>query len=190
MPLASATSSNKKKYIPAISWYERDLLTPHCVRKALWGVVLDNTGNPLLVDLAAWIIKKYNVPERNELALARAVQRFAQDYIKYFREKPERFASPIRTLVWKIGDCDDKTILVASILRSFKIPVRLKMITYRHFSKKEGKERDFCHVYPQAKIDGKIYAIESVHKWPLGLDAENLVKAKKIPVETHVMGDF
>jgi hypothetical protein len=64
------------------------------------------------------------------------------------------------------------------------------MITYRHFSKKEGKERDFCHVYPQAKIDGKIYAIESVHKWPLGLDAENLVKAKKIPVETHVMGDF
>ena len=173
-----------------ITWFEKDLLTPHCVRKALWGVVASNTGNPILVDWATKIIRQKNVAERDEKGLARAVQQWVQDNIKYFREDPERFASPLRTIAWNIGDCDDKSTLIASVLRSFKIPTRLKIITFKHYSKKEKREKTFCHVYPQVKINDNIYALESVHKWPLGVDAEDLLKMKKIKVDARHIGDF
>lgn len=156
----------------------------------MWGVIVENTGNPILVDWASKIIREMNVPERDEKSLARAIQLWTQNNIKYFREDPERFASPLRTVQWGIGDCDDKSTLIGSTVRSFKIPTRLKIITYKNFSTKEQREKTYCHVYPQVKIDNEIYALESVHKFPMGLDPEDLLKKKNIKVTSHHIGDF
>jgi len=173
-----------------VTWFEKDLLSPHSQHKALWGVVLSSTGNPLLIDWAAKLIRSKNIAERDELGLTKAVLDYAQNNIKFFREDPERFATPLRTIQWGIGDCDDKSIFIASILRSFRIPTRFKIIEFEHYSKKDGITKKFKHVYPQAKINNKIYALESVHKWPMGVDSEDLLTRKGVIVKSNYIGDF
>ena len=109
-----------KKNLQKPSWYMEDVPGgPAGQRKRLWKEVVKYTGHPLLVDWAAKLIRKYDVPERDDAALARAVQVYSQDHIKFFREAPERFASPMRTIAWGIGDCDDKSLFIAAVLRSF-----------------------------------------------------------------------
>lgn len=173
---------------PPITWNERDLSSSAAQRKALWQFIDQWTGNPLLVDFSAKLLKMMKVPERDEYALARAVQKFAQYKIKFFRERPERFTSPIRTIVWGLGDCDDKTIVIASILRTFRIPIKLKFIKYV-IKRLDGTEKRVSHVYPLAKINGKWAALESVHKWPLGDDPEQRALSKGIRPEVFLIGD-
>ncbi len=165
-----------------------NITTPEQQRSKLWGVVLENTGNPQLVDFTARLIKKNNVPERNDRALARAVQVYSQKYIKFFRERPERFAGPLRTILWGLGDCDDKSTLIASILRSFRVPVRLKFIKFS-IKQKDGTIKNVSHVYPQFKYKGAWLALESVHPWALGDDPEDRARKKGIIPEVNYIGD-
>jgi transglutaminase-like putative cysteine protease len=143
------------------------------------------TGDPHLVEIAARIIKTLDIPERDNLALARGFQRYVQENIKFFRERPERFVSPVRTAQWGIGDCDDKTILLATLLRSFRLPVRLKFI--RFISPKTKKK--VSHVYVQVWIDNKWITLETVQKWPMGKDGEQILRQKNIPVKVEFHGD-
>ena len=181
-----------KKKLPKPEWYVENV--PGGIpgqRKRLWKEVVKYTGHPLLIDWTARLIKKYKVPERNDAALVRAVQKYSQDYIKFFREKPERFASPMRTIVWGIGDCDDKSLFIAAVLRGFRIPIRLKFIRFSVI--KDGIKKKVSHVYPQAKIlwNGIVQwvSLESVHPWPMGEDPEDRARAKGIKVEVNTIGD-
>jgi len=174
---------SKNRLLPNLNWYEIDFLTPHSQRKALWGVICLYTGNPLLIDWLARFIDKNDIPERNPMALAKGLQKYAQNNIKYFRESPERFTSPLRTLEWGLGDCDDKSIFLASCLRSFRIPVRLKFLLL-HL-----KNGDKAHVYPLAKLNNNWYPIESVIKLKLGIDPELLINKKGISTTANIIGD-
>jgi transglutaminase-like putative cysteine protease len=138
-----------------------------------------------MVDWYAKLIKKYNVPERNDRALAQAILSYAQDHIKFFRERPERFASPIRTVLMGLGDCDDKSIFISTALRTFRIPVRLVFLRFE--SAESGKW--VSHVYPQAKLDKQWVSMESVHKWDLGDDPAMKLRAKGIKYEITYIGD-
>lgn len=131
------------------------------------------------------------VPERDEVALARAVQLVAQQGIKYFREFPERWQSPIRTIKWRIGDCDDKSILIASMLRSFRIPVRLKFVRFVRSELVNGVPVGvrIAHVYPQAYLRGKWESLESVQPWPLGKDPEDVLRSRGYQVQAETYGD-
>lgn len=154
-------------------------------RKGLWEVVEQYTGHPILMEWAAELIRTRNVPERNDRAMARAIQQYAQQHIKFMRERPERFASPMRTLKWGFGDCDDKTILIATFLRSFRIPVRAKFLRFR-MRNKDGSTRKVAHVYPEVQLDGHWEALESVHHWKIGDSPEKRTRAKtqQLVVET------
>lgn len=140
------------------------------------------------MEWASDFLRQYQVPERDPAALARAVQRFAQDHIKFFRERPERFSSPLRTIQWGFGDCDDKSILIATVLRSFRVPVRLAFIRYEHRSK-DGSTRRISHVYPQTEVAGQWLALESVHPWPMGKDPATEARDKGFPVTIDYIGD-
>ena len=98
----------------------------------------------------------------------------------------------MRTLEWGIGDCDDKSILIATILRSFRIPVRLKFVRFRHGG------RRISHVYPQAylPIDRRRpglrdwVALESVMSRPMGFDPEDYLRENGIePESVEYVGD-
>jgi transglutaminase-like putative cysteine protease len=171
-----------RDFIPN-GWYEKDIKGPKKQRQELWKIVERYTGHPVLVTYAAKLINKYNIPQRDEKALVQMLHRFVQDYIKYFRESPERFASPIRVLHWRIGDCDCKTGLLASLIRSFRIPVRLKIIRFKL------QNRRTAHIYPQAKLNNEWWSLETVNKWPMGVDLATLLKQKQIPFRVEYIGD-
>jgi transglutaminase-like putative cysteine protease len=173
-----------KKTRPKIGWI-KDIKSYKEQRDEIWKIIDQYTGNPALVNFAAYLIKVENIPARDELALARAVQIFAQHKIKFFREYPERWQSPLQTLALKIGDCDDKTILIASILRSFRIPVRLIFLRFKLPNKKP-----YSHVYPQAKINNRWVSLESVQTYfKLGDDPATLAKNKGFNIKTESIGD-
>jgi transglutaminase-like putative cysteine protease len=168
-----------------LQWTIEDIGTPEAQRKRLWDFILQWTGHPLLVDWAAKLIKKYKVPERNDRALVQAVLSYSQDHIKFFRERPERFSSPLRTIQMGLGDCDDKSIFIATILRTFRIPVRLVFLRF-----KSAENGQFVsHVYPQAKIDGQWISLESVHKWDMGDDPITKLNSKNITNDVNYIGD-
>ena len=147
--------------------YRIEDIPPARQPQALWQRVQEFKGHPLLMDWAARFLEAYDVPERDPAALARAVQRYAQTHIRFMREDPERFASALRTLEWGFGDCDDKSIFIATVLASFRVPVRLVFIRYA-YRKRDGTVKRVSHVYPEAQIDGQWVALESVHPWPMG----------------------
>ena len=166
-----------------LSWHTENIRTLKQQREALWRVISENTGNPLLRRQAATIIREYNIPERNPRALVKGILSYFQKEVKFFREYPEFFASPMRTIEWGLGDCDDKTIGVASILRTFRIPIRLKIIRYTEGGTRKG------HVYPQAYIDNHWVSLETVRSWKMGEDAEQKLKTRGIQVKVEYIGD-
>lgn len=122
--------------------------------------------------LGARIVRTYNVTARDQKGLVRAVQLHAQK-IKFFREFPEIIAAPWITDEWGIGDCDDKSRMIAAVVKAFRIPVRLVFVT---FQKKTGMT--VSHVFPEVQLDGAWLPVESVQPWPLGKDPIEMLKRK------------
>lgn len=183
-----------------MTWVERNLPNNDAQRRAAWAWVEKHTGDPTLIEFAARLIRLHNVDARDDVKLAEVVQKFAQQKIKYFKERPERWQSPVRTISWGIGDCDDKAFLVACMLRGFRIPVRLKflrMVMPAGMPVREpggtehriGRPRRVSHVYPQALLRGKWVTLESVREYPLGFDPEVLAQRKGIPFTAEYIGD-
>lgn len=168
-------------------FYIEDIPGYDAQRKRLWERVKEFTGHPVLMEWAGDFLREYRVPERDPAALARAVQLFAQQHVRFFRERPERFASPMRTIQWGFGDCDDKAVLIATVLRSFRIPVRLAFIRYRA-RKLDGTFKTISHVYPQVQLGGAWVALESVHPWPMGKDPETEARRKGYSPTVEVIG--
>lgn len=120
-------------------------------------------------------MRTYNVTARDQRGLARAVQLHAQK-IKFFREYPEIIAAPWVTDDWGIGDCDDKSRMIAAVLKAFRIPVRLVFVT---FTKQSGQT--VSHVFPEVQLDNTWLPVESVQPWPLGKDPIAMLQSKNLP---------
>jgi transglutaminase-like putative cysteine protease len=164
---------------PKVGWI-KNIRSYSSQRGELWNIIQDYTGNPVLVEFAAKLIKLNNIPARDEESLARYIQLFVKKDIKFFREYPERWQSPLQTLALGLGDCDDKTILVASILRSFRIPVKL---VFLRFESKDGKR--YSHVYPKAKINNRWFALETVQdRFNFGDDPEAMARSKGLKINS------
>jgi hypothetical protein len=165
-------------------WREEKPKSDAELSQRLWAGVEQTTGNPLLVHFLARLIDTQDIPARDPIALARAVQLYSARHIKFFRERPERFQHPLRTLVWGIGDCDDKALFVAASLRTFRIPIRLKFLK---ITMANGKS--VGHVYPLAFLNGKWEALESVREYPLGYDPESKAIERGFGVSSRILGD-
>ncbi len=172
-------SSTKVKIV-----WDKDILTYSDQKNKLWEVVQKCTGSPKLISFVVKnIIDAYKVPANDPVALAKATQEYAQTHIRFFRESPERWQSPKRTLIWRIGDCDDKTILVACIIRSFRIPVRLVFVRFSKLNPKTKKMVKQSHVFPCAYVGGKWVALESVRKVSFGANPITMLKERGAKIE-------
>jgi transglutaminase-like putative cysteine protease len=170
------------------TWLEADPATDAEQAQMLWKGVEADTGHPLLMHFLAKLIDKANIPARNPEALARAVQLYSARKIKFFRERPERFQSAMRTIVWGIGDCDDKSRFIAASLRSFRIPVKLKFLRYS-VKLADDTIAKRGHVYPLAFIGGKWVPLESVREYKAGYDPEEKAKQLGFDITTQLLGD-
>lgn len=81
-----------------------------------------------VITLARRIMK--NVPERDAREMIRSLQAFVRDRIKYVQDPRglEMIQTPPRTLEIGTGDCDDKAILLATLLETVGFRTRFEAV--------------------------------------------------------------
>lgn len=134
--------------------------------KLMGQIVTTYKKAPVIREIASQIIQ--SVPEKNWSAEARAILRFVQTQIRYTKDVRgvETLQSPIQTLKLGMGDCDDKSTLIATLMESIGHPTRFIAV---------GKVPEvFCHVYVETKIGNKWVAMEGCEDWPLGRAPEGV----------------
>jgi len=111
--------------------------------------------------LAADIVK--GLPPKKWVAEASAIQTWVRDNIRYTRDinTVETLHTAEKILELGYGDCDDKTILVASMLESIGHPTRIKAVGFSGGM--------LSHVYPEVRIGGAWVPVETTEDgWNLG----------------------
>lgn len=176
------------KSLGSPTWIEEDHPTDALQAQGLWKGVLADTGHPLLMHFLAELIEKAKVPARDPEKLARAIQLYSARKIKFFRERPERFQSAMRTVAWGIGDCDDKSRFIAASLRSFRIPVRLRFLRYS-VKLPNGEIARKGHVYPLAFLGDTWVPLESVREYKWGYDPEEKARQIGFDIDVQTVGD-
>jgi len=151
-----------------VKFADVDIATLDGQARAIWGLVERDTGDPRLRGVLATLYRRAALPARDLPALAAAVQGLVQTHIKYLREYPETYASPLRTLKWGVGDCDDQAAVVCALLRSARVPCRLVFC-----GRDDGTgPLEPQHVFAEAEIrPGEWCALETVKRVPPGWSA-------------------
>ncbi len=106
---------------------------------------------------------------KNFSAQVRAIHAYVQDNIQFVKDinGVETLATPIKTLEYRKGDCDDQAVLVASLLESIGHPTRFVAIKMQPFG-------PFVHVYTETKIGRSWIPIETTERWPAGMGPPKL----------------
>lgn len=103
-----------------------------------------------------------NLPQKAVEREANALFQFVQKHIRYVRDPHliEALQTPAATLQLKSGDCDDKTILLASLLLSVGIPVKLIAGGFV-----KGR---YTHVWLRARIGNRWMAMDPTEPFGMG----------------------
>lgn len=156
-------------------------------KRLLWNAVVTASGDPRLRAFVAKLFNESDLPARDAAAFARALQAYAQNRIRYVRESEETFVAPWVTLQWGIADCDDFAILIASTLRSIRIPARVVFLGWT--DEPEPTPVKLKHVYAEAFIDGAWVPLEAVRKVPYGWDPGKFQAEKGRRIRLETLGD-
>lgn len=102
-------------------------------------------------------------PEKNGASEVEAIFNFVRDNIRYLRDISgiETLATPDKTLLCRIGDCDDQTVLLSAMLESVGYATRFVAAGYIASDAVE-------HVYLQVFIDGEWVDADPTEHYPLG----------------------
>lgn len=102
-------------------------------------------------------------PEKDELAEVQAVFILVRDGVRYLRDihDVETLSSPEMTLAQRVGDCDDKTTLLAALLESIGYPTRFVVAGYSQPGEVE-------HVYLQVFARGEWIDADATENQSLG----------------------
>lgn len=109
------------------------------------------------------------LPQKNYTREVRTLHHFVQNKVRYVKDirGVETIQTPIQTLKLGSGDCDDKSILVASLLESIGHETRLVACGFR-------QPKSFSHVFVQTKIGPKWVSVECTEPWTLGKAPPNI----------------
>jgi len=96
---------------------------------------------------------------KNWVGQIKRLHSYVQKRVQYVRDVNgvETLQTPLVTMQIKQGDCDDQSILLASLLESIGHPTRFVAIKQNFFG-------PFVHVYTETKIGPKWYALETTEK--------------------------
>jgi len=78
----------------------------------------------------------------------RALQQFVRDQIRYVRDIRgiETVSTPDQTLITRQGDCDDKSVLLATLLEAIGHPTRFVAVGYA--------PGEYAHVLVESRLGG------------------------------------
>lgn len=130
-------------------------------------MVKDYRKNPGVIQLAREIVR--DLPQGDISGEIRALQSFVRDHIRYTNDpnSVELLQTPEATLEMGTGDCDDKSILLATLLNSIGRPARFAAISLKPSDK-------YSHVLVQARIGTNWYPLETIRDVPAGWSPDNI----------------
>lgn len=154
------------------------------MKAKLMGIPAGRDGTFATLKLMRGLVRKYKadlsirllaqkitrkLPEKNYTLEAVYIHAFVRDKIRYVKDVNgiETLQTPVNTIKIGSGDCDDKSILVASLLESIGHPTRFIACGFLPDT--------FSHVFVQTKIGTKWIGVETTEKWPLGRFPPNIV---------------
>ena len=102
-------------------------------------------------------------PEKNQFAEAEAIFNFVRDSIRYVRDinGVETLQSPVITLQTQMGDCDDQTTLLASMLEAVGYATRFVVAGYI-------EPNHYEHVYMQAYLNNQWVDMDATEQQAMG----------------------
>ena len=117
------------------------------------------------------VLLTQNLPQKDREEEIKALYRFVRDRIRYVRDirGVETLHTADRILENKQGDCDDKSVLLASLLESLGFQTRFTAIGFSPPKKLFGKLSavGYSHVLPEVLLRGEWIALETTE--PVGL---------------------
>jgi transglutaminase-like putative cysteine protease len=140
--------------------------------KIMRGLALEGSRSPMVRQLVQQLTAE--LLQKDWLAEIAAIHRFVRDRIRYVRdiEDVETVQSAEATLKLKSGDCDDKAVLMAAMLKSIGHPSRFVAVGF-----KPGK---LTHVYVEARVrrngaGSHWVPLENTEPWDTGVGAPGVV---------------
>ena len=134
-------------------------------------LILKYKAEPIIRKLAIEITK--HCKKRDYLCEVYSIYDFVINNIRYIHdiEGVDTYQSPIRTIELQAGDCDDHTILIASLLQSIGYPVVIKIIS------QDGET--YNHIYPIALTPDlkKMYIVDTTGNKGFNKEPSNIKDA-------------
>jgi transglutaminase-like putative cysteine protease len=157
----AATYQNMSKPVYILSSIPNGTAGVRATLAVMSDIVKTYRKNPTIRELALRLVQ--DVPQKQWRGEANAIFSFVRDNIRYVKDinGVETLHTPVELLRLRQGDCDDKSILAASLLESIGHPARFIACGFipGHYS----------HVFSQTKIAGKWITLEcTMQDWPLG----------------------
>lgn len=134
---------------------------------------------PAIREMALSLVR--DLPSKAWSMEVKRLHAFVRDNIRYTRDilGCETLQTPVQTLRVGQGDCDDKSMLLGSLLNAIFHPVRYVAIGFQPNS--------YVHVFPETKIAGKWVALETTENWPVGRRPAGVkaVMIENVPAKTR-----
>jgi hypothetical protein len=123
--------------------------------KIMRQLVRSNKTNIRIRQLGMDLIRSHNLRDKDWSGQIRVLHAFVRDRIKYLRDinGVETLQTPDYTLDNRQGDCDDKSILLASLLESTGHPTRFVAVGFH--------PGHYAHVLVEAKVGEKWVSLET-----------------------------
>lgn len=120
-----------------------------------------------VVELARSLVR--NLPSKDWAGEVEALHRYVRDDIRYVKDVRgvETVAVPEYTAETAQGDCDDKAVLLASLLEAIGHPARFTAIGFR--------PNNFNHVFVETKIGPDWIPLETTEPVEIGWHPPNVV---------------
>lgn len=132
--------------------------------------------------MAHLVVTRAGVLNRDPVAELRALHRFVSDRVRFTRDPAgiEQLQTPGYTLRSLAGDCDDKSILLAGMIRALGVP--LSALKFRVIGARKGSDQ-FTHVLVVAYIGALRYALDATRETtPFGWEPHTATVSAEVDV--------
>lgn len=102
--------------------------------KLMVGLVRQYKTDPTVIRFARTLLRDCQIPEKAYAQEVKCLQNWVRDNIRYVRDvhEVETLSTPPEILQLKSGDCDDKSLLLATLLESVGFRTRFAAIAVRN----------------------------------------------------------
>lgn len=125
---------------------------------------------PLVRETALHLTR--NLPQKDFAGEMRVLFNFVQNHIRYVKDihDIETVQTPVKTLEYNAGDCDDKATLLAALLQSLGHETRFYAVGF--------SPGNIAHVLIECNINGQWIALETTEPVALGWTPPNVMEKR------------